>query len=74
VQKSEFTQDRVLTVLMERGVKKDLIDKAKDILDKCEFARFAPQMADENTCKDLYDQAVEVIIELENSILMVKKR
>lgn len=74
LQKSEFTQDRVLSELLGRGVKKELVDKAKDILDKCEFARFAPQMAEEKTCLVLYNQAVEVIIELENSILMVKKR
>ena len=74
LQKSEFTQDRVLSELLKRGVKKELVDKAKDVLDKCEFARFAPQMADEKTCLELYNQAVEIIIELENSILMVKKR
>jgi hypothetical protein len=74
LQKSEFTQDRVLSELLDRGVNKELVDKAKDILDKCEFARFAPQMQDEKTCQDLYDQAVEVIINLENSILMVKKK
>jgi hypothetical protein len=74
LQKSEFTRDRVLRELLDRGVNKELVDKAKDILDKCEFARFAPQMKDENTFQDLYDQAVEVIIQLENSILMVKKK
>ncbi len=74
LQKSEFTQERVLSELLARGVNKELVDNAKEILDKCEFARFAPQMADEKTCQELYEKAVDVIIKLENSILMIKKK
>ena len=74
MQKSDFTLDRAVAVLQEREVDAGLIDRLKAIAEKCEFARFAPQGQSAQTTADLYDESVKVIVELDNSIALRKKK
>ncbi|MFC2085048.1 BatD family protein [Bacteroidota bacterium] len=69
LQKADFTQDRALTALENSGVQQIFVDKAKEIFDKSEFVRFAPSMSSETSAKELYNKTVNLIIELENSII-----
>ena len=72
IQKSEFTQEKALSELKLKGVKDELVNQAKDILDKCEFIRFAPNMSNTSESGELLESTVKVIVELENSILIRK--
>jgi len=62
-----LTKDNVETKLVEHGVAKELIDSFMDILNTCEFARYAPAQADKAMDK-LYDRTVDAIGEMENTI------
>jgi hypothetical protein len=72
IQKSEFTRDKAVKTLGENGVDSDLIKKVEEILDKCEFVRFAPQMSSESESGELHEATVKLIIDLESSILIRK--
>ncbi len=68
LKREEFTQERVLQLLLESNVTESLVGDIKDILDKCEFARFAPQSEGGKNAADIYSTTVEKIVQLENSI------
>lgn len=74
LQKAEFTQDKVLQILSERVSEEILINSVKEISDKCEFTRFAPSSDGKEIAKELYDDTVKVIIELENNVDVKKKK
>ena len=70
LQKADFTQEKALNMLKERGVNEELVERVKSILDKCEFARFAPQMSSHSESGELHEKTIKVIVELESSILI----
>ncbi len=74
IQKSEFTLDGAVAVLSKRNVNGELIDRVKRIAEKCEYVRFAPQGETSASAAEIYDEAVKVIIELENVLASKKGR
>lgn len=72
LQKADFTQERALSMLKDRGVNEELVERVKNILDKCEFARFAPQMSSQAESGELHETTIKVIVDLESSILIRK--
>ena len=64
---SKLTKDNVEEKLSQYGIEETKIKEFIDVLNDCEFARFAP--GDPNEAMDkVYSSAVEIIGKLENSI------
>jgi BatD DUF11 like domain len=68
IQKSEFTLDGAVVNLISRKIDASLINRVKLIAEKCEFARFAPNDGTSVVEKELYEEAMKVIVELDSSI------
>ncbi|MDD2634282.1 MAG: BatD family protein [Bacteroidales bacterium] len=64
---SELTKDKIEIILKEKGVENYTIEKLLTVLDKCEFAHFAPTSA-ETELTYIYKEAVEIIETLEQKI------
>ena len=62
---SELTRNKAFLALSERGAGEQLITSLTEILDKCEYARFAPSSSDTEAAK-IYDGASIVIRSVEN--------
>ncbi len=62
---SELTRNKAFLALSERGAGEQLITSLTEILDKCEYARFAPSSSDTEAEK-IYDGASFVIRSVEN--------
>ncbi len=72
INKAEFTLERVEKILSASGVEKDLIEKIREISDKCEFAKYAPEK-DETAEEKLYTETLNLISSLERKIKKVKR-
>ncbi|MCF8242705.1 MAG: BatD family protein [Melioribacteraceae bacterium] len=68
IQKSEFTLDRAVSVIRNKGVDEELINRVNKIYDQCEFARFAPKVEIAESAPEFYDKTVKVIVDLEGAI------
>ena len=64
---AELTKEKVEVELLEKQVNKELIVRCLNVLNECEFARFAPNAGQKHR-DQLYDEAATVISELENEI------
>lgn len=64
---AELSKDSIGNSLAEHNISPDTIREVKDILDGCEFARYAPG-DDSGRMDRLYDEAVSVIGQIENAI------
>ncbi len=73
IQKSDFTLELALNKLTEAKVDLMLIEKTKTIAEQCEFARFAPA-GDSATKTDIYNDAVELIVKLDSSVGLRKRK
>ncbi|MFH1196180.1 MAG: BatD family protein [bacterium] len=74
LQKSEFTVDRAIEQLSARQLNEELIHRVRAISEQCEFARFAPSSLERHSADEIYNQAENVIVELENSISSRKRK
>ncbi len=74
LQKSESSIDNVAYLLIQNGVNEKLTNHVKGILEKCEFARFAPKSQTNEAATNLYNDTVNVIVEIENLINSKKKK
>lgn len=63
---SELNRDNIKNELDKYGVVECDIDRAIDILDKCEFARYS-SVKGENDMSNLYTEACELIDKIENT-------
>ncbi len=68
MQKADFTRQKALDELKQRGVAEDYISKLEETLDKCEFVRFAPQGENKASAQGIYNATVELIVKLDESI------
>ncbi len=68
MQKADFSLERAADELRSREIADELIDKVKEISEKCEFARFAPESMNQKAEQNLYDETLSLIVKLENSI------
>lgn len=64
---SELTRINAIDALRGRGIAEDEINNLISVLDKCEFARFAPSSA-EGEAEKIYEGASRVIRTVENTI------
>ncbi len=62
---SEMTRSNAVTALSDRGVDEQLLDSLKNILDTCEYARYAPS-ASETGASDIYEKTSQFIKSVEN--------
>ena len=64
---SQLSKDNIEGKLQQHQVTDELVKEFIDILNDCEFARYAPGSQDEKMDK-IYSSAIEVISKMENSI------
>ena len=64
---SELSKDRMSEVLLENGILKDYVDELMEILDSCEYARYAPSSGHKAMTSD-YEKAVEVISSIDSGM------
>ncbi len=64
---SDLTRNNAFAALKEKGIEDEKINNLADILDKCEYARFAPASS-ENQAGMIYEGASQFIKTVENSI------
>ena len=65
---NELTKDNVISALSARGVEQGVVDSFIAVLSDCEFARYAPA-SDTNLAKEkIYQQASDVITQMNASI------
>ena len=67
IPQAELTKDNVESELAKYGVDEALTKEFMEILNTCEFARYAPSQASDAMDK-LYDQTVDAIGKMENTI------
>lgn len=67
---ASLTKENVSTELEKRGVDKDLIAAFIDILNTCEYARFAPNSGQQEM-GNLYETSIDTISKLENTMRKV---
>lgn len=64
---SELSKDRMSQVLQRNGVLGEYITELMNILDSCEYARYAPSTGNQAMTSD-YEKAVEVISSIDSSM------
>ena len=64
---AELSKERISEVLLGNGVSEDTIAEFVEILDSCEFVRYAPSAAGQSMTSD-YEKAVEVISNIDSSM------
>lgn len=74
IQKSDFTLEVAVEKLTERNVDINLIDRVKRIAGKCEYARFAPEGETSSVAPEFYDETVKVIVEVDSSLDVRRKK
>ena len=65
---SQLSKDNVAYELKKYGVEQILVDRFVDILNECEFARYAPGSDNQIVMDKFYLDAMDVISEMENTI------
>lgn len=60
-----LTEERIATSLSEKGADDELIDNALDLLERCNFARFAPSSVTEDDIARTLSQAEQVMVRME---------
>ncbi len=68
LQKAEFTLDKALEKLKEKNASRELIKNIKQISDKCEFARFAPDAVGNDSDGQIYNSVEKVIENIGSTI------
>lgn len=74
LQKSEFSIEKVVEIIQNNSVSDNTVEDVREILNQCEFARFAPQSQTKEQAENIYEKAVKVIVEIENSVKTKKKK
>ena len=64
---AELSKERISEVLLAKGVSEAIVSELVEILDACEFARYAPSAAGLTMTTD-YEKAVEVISTIDSSM------
>lgn len=70
---AELTKDRAREELMENVVDEKTIEEFLEILDDCEFARYAPSK-ERKSMADLYQAAVKVLSNLQENLRKSKRK
>jgi hypothetical protein len=67
IPKSELSKENITQLLIKKNVSANLAQGFTDLLDTCEMGLFAPQPGNQ-TLQTVYQQAVDIITQLENEI------
>ena len=65
---AELTRDNISEVLGNRSVDVALVDRFIGVLDRCEYARYAPGSNPANAMGEIYNEAIAVITDLDKVI------
>jgi hypothetical protein len=68
IPKADLTKTSITATLSEKKVDEALIEKLNEILDRCEYARFAPSSS-ETEAASLYEGASQIIKHVENTMV-----
>lgn len=74
LQKSEFSIEKVIDILKKNEVDPINVEIVENILNQCEFARFAPKSQTKDQAEELFNSSVKVIVKIENSVKTKKKK
>jgi tetratricopeptide (TPR) repeat protein len=69
----ELNLENIKKQLHNSELNKELLDKTLSVLEKCEYVRFS-QNKSTQLYKELFQQTEELITEIENQMLMIKKQ
>ncbi len=69
---SQHNREKVKEILQQKHVEEALVTEMNDLLDMCEFARYAPSSVTERN-QAIYDRSVSLISNLDDAIRQVKK-
>lgn len=69
IDRAGLSIDNVTQKLQEKKVSDELTLKIKDLLERCEFARFAPGSSDQQEKNKMYDAASSIIVAVERELL-----
>lgn len=64
---ANLSRDNIESIMRRKNVKEELIAELINLLDECEFARFAPSQLNGNL-QSIYQKAIDVITHLEEEI------
>ena len=64
---ANLSKDNTRTELMSRNVNEEYIDQILNIIDRCEYARYAP-VTEETKMDTLYNDAIKVISKLQQKL------
>lgn len=67
IETSEMSKDRITEILLSRKANSDTVSQFITLTENCEFARYAPSTS--VTIQHDYDQAVQIISDLEKQIM-----
>lgn len=67
IQPADLNRDTVKSALESKSVNEEIINKLQNTLEQCEFSRFAPS-GDSVNMKNMYDDAIKLLIEIEEQI------
>jgi len=70
---ADLSKERISSSLAEKSLPEQLTTQFISILDRCEFARYAPEVKTEEM-ESLYDESVSVLSEIESKLRSVPKR
>jgi hypothetical protein len=68
IPQADLTKTRIAFALSEKKIDETIIEKLNEILDRCEYARFAPSSS-ETEATSLYEGASQIIKTVENTII-----
>jgi BatD DUF11 like domain len=68
MQKSEFSLETAINKLKDKKVNESVLQLLKDSAEKCEYFRFAPQKDGMAAMNEIYNDSVNVIIEIEKTL------
>ena len=69
IDRAELSIDNVTQTLQEKKVSADLTQKIKELLESCEFARFAPGSSSQEEKNKMYEAASNIIVAAERELL-----
>jgi len=72
IQNADFTLDRAIEKLKSNDIDESLIDRIKNISEKCEFARFAPNAVGSDSGSEIYKKVENIIQEIGSSVQIKK--
>lgn len=69
IDRAELSIDNVTQTLQQKNVSSDLTQKIKELLEACEFARFAPGSSSQEEKNKMYEMASSIIVAAERELV-----